>query len=230
MGERGSNDNISMILFGTSARIIYTNQPISNQLQVPEAVFSGTDFTRAFEMTLQVLNRTSDHHTPVVIFMTDGNHNGRNSEYVSYLQKMWNEYAKAGFMFFAVGYGSGVNEASITKIVKIANGGKILGSFSGRKVPFYISCSEVNGLVSAFKTISRYRFQEEVDNSQEILQKLEDGKKTLEKSQQMELKQIEDIFEDQKNKYSESMVQLRNKKQIRKKDLLKNLNQKKNFS
>eukprot|EP00463_Aulacantha_scolymantha_P001542 TRINITY_DN2162_c0_g1_i1.p1 TRINITY_DN2162_c0_g1~~TRINITY_DN2162_c0_g1_i1.p1 ORF type:complete len:104 (+),score=17.62 TRINITY_DN2162_c0_g1_i1:232-543(+) len=42
-------------------------------------------------------------------------------------------------------------KSPMKEIVKIANGGKIIGNFCSKKAPFLIQCSEINGLICAFQ-------------------------------------------------------------------------------
>ncbi len=70
--KASENDAMSIIFFGSKARIHAKNLHPSKISKLPDFLLSGTDFTLAFKEIMSIMALADEDQIPIIIFLTDG--------------------------------------------------------------------------------------------------------------------------------------------------------------
>ncbi len=131
---------MSIIFFGSRARIHAKNLHPSKVAQLPNFLLTGTDFTSAFKEIRNIMALADDDQIPVIIFLTDGQDTIKESEKI--ISNIYNDYSKKPYpmIFKVVGYTQCCHERELIQLTKAGNGGSITRNIGDKAYKMFYKC------------------------------------------------------------------------------------------
>jgi len=117
----GVQDRVSVVIYNSSSRVFWDAKPLCECSREVDTLFNafqsgGTCFSRAFEKTLEVLQKGPPDLPPAILFMSDGGCNDGEPE----LQKIVSAFP--GVKVDTLAFGTGADTKKLQALADIAGG------------------------------------------------------------------------------------------------------------
>lgn len=152
IGGQCQGDLVSVVTFDCYPHLQFQLQPVTNAPNHLHGTFGGTQFAPALDACSPLLAATPPGHTPVLVFMSDGQDGSGNA--VAKVGELWRLYGGRGLQVHTIAFGHSGGLQLLQDMAAAAGGqyhsaatGLILSQVFGR---IAADCTAVDGLVKAF--------------------------------------------------------------------------------